>query len=802
MPKNPFQSNVVEIRQEDLKENEFSQAGVQASETFRIDAQEGQVVGSRGELTGFVKKEFGSERKSYEAVLNVEKDRVTLKQVKDLKEKVDFLDPTNMIRTEAEWEINDCKKSLEGLGERNESNSVEFDKLTQLSASLQQKFEENEAQAAEAKTKLANLCEGIDEEGNKVEGLGEKASAILLINEIRTLTAQMDFRSPQNGTRLGIQQSLDRAQSYLDDLGSRTEENAKAYDEYAQNRDRIQRDVDRLNPIAEAAEAKLSNLLKGINIDGQEVEGLSEQAQVVAKALSQQKAAMAVAGTSGMLYDGLEFQTNVKLGGDRQLLTRAVASTAVDRLFGTNVIAEEKFGVDEKGNVVGVSVQAEGCGVKGDYRSPDDGIKRECVLLTDYSKPAIQQGLAALEAVDYITGQVDRHCGNIFVDPDSGKVTGIDNDLAFPKVDRESLTLGATFKGTEGLPRILDQATADKIMAVTPDQLRATLQGVQKPGAGETLGPREIEGAVQRLQQLQAAIRNPAAVQRPEWEHSADNLTAEERAKLQNHPPFQVVPKFTPEHHAAALEYQDLRFKAATGVKMSEAESASQLAEFNRTSYAGSIEGQTKLIGKNMAEGRGNSFGTRPDNTITPIARNPALAANQNIASDQFTKLAEQMHESVIRNPGQLNNNELTTKITSLQAEMARLDAKMAEYKERQSKPTLGDRFRGLLGGGTKRVLEGKAEVAKTALEAKKQELDQAVEEALQPHLKEMEEVSRQVSRSRQPVERVGAALRHSQEHEHHHHNANSVGGSGEIDLSHEKKDVRGPKQSQSHPHH
>ena len=36
-----------------------------------------------------------------------------------------------------------------------------------------------------------------------------------------------------------------------------------------------------------------------------------------------------------------------------------------------------------------------------------------------------------LQLIDALTGQVDRHGGNIFVDPKTGKVTGIDNDAAF-----------------------------------------------------------------------------------------------------------------------------------------------------------------------------------------------------------------------------------------------------------------------------------------------------------------------------------------------------------------------------------
>ena len=51
----------------------------------------------------------------------------------------------------------------------------------------------------------------------------------------------------------------------------------------------------------------------------------------------------------------------------------------------------------------------------------------------DLSNPETQKGLNQLQWFDALIGNTDRHSGNILVDPATGKVVGIDNDLAFGK---------------------------------------------------------------------------------------------------------------------------------------------------------------------------------------------------------------------------------------------------------------------------------------------------------------------------------------------------------------------------------
>ncbi len=49
----------------------------------------------------------------------------------------------------------------------------------------------------------------------------------------------------------------------------------------------------------------------------------------------------------------------------------------------------------------------------------------------DFENPVTQKEFADLQLIDYLTGQTDRHPGNIYVDSETGEVTGIDNDQAF-----------------------------------------------------------------------------------------------------------------------------------------------------------------------------------------------------------------------------------------------------------------------------------------------------------------------------------------------------------------------------------
>ena len=112
--------------------------------------------------------------------------------------------------------------------------------------------------------------------------------------------------------------------------------------------------------------------------------------------------------------------------------------------------------------------------------------------------------LADLQIVDYLSGNVDRHGGNMsyIVDKETGKIVDIqafDNDTSFGIVP---LRKKGIFRqaGTESLGVITD-TMAQKIMKIKPEMMKFTLRG-------RGLSEEEIQEACQRLETLQDAIRN------------------------------------------------------------------------------------------------------------------------------------------------------------------------------------------------------------------------------------------------------------------------------------------------------
>lgn len=126
-----------------------------------------------------------------------------------------------------------------------------------------------------------------------------------------------------------------------------------------------------------------------------------------------------------------------RLKEDPKLLARQVVSSRLADALRIDVIPTEIFseakgqGAQEK-DIIGISAKVPGVAVKD-----TDVSKRVLHRNLEFENANTQKSFSTLQLFDAFVGQVDRHGGNIFVDPKTGKAYGIDPDLAFPKGHNE-----------------------------------------------------------------------------------------------------------------------------------------------------------------------------------------------------------------------------------------------------------------------------------------------------------------------------------------------------------------------------
>jgi hypothetical protein len=122
----------------------------------------------------------------------------------------------------------------------------------------------------------------------------------------------------------------------------------------------------------------------------------------------------------------------------------------------------------------------------------------------NFRDPRIQKGLFDLQLFDAISGQDDRHGANIYIDPQTGQVSGIDDDWSFGKgvpVAKQ----GEPGTKYVGLPALVDEGTAEQILALDPQDLREEL--LARVNDSKELSDKEIDDARLRLEGVQDHLR-------------------------------------------------------------------------------------------------------------------------------------------------------------------------------------------------------------------------------------------------------------------------------------------------------
>jgi hypothetical protein len=190
-----------------------------------------------------------------------------------------------------------------------------------------------------------------------------------------------------------------------------------------------------------------------------------------------------------------------ELENDPNLLARQVASSRLDRKLGMGVTAHEIYSKDTDGNDIGITGMAKGTQA---MENAKDG--KQVHNEFNFRDPRIQKGLADLQLMDALTGQLDRHLGNIFIDRQTGQVTGIDNDMSFASNKSGSNVMAQNslldqFKGSKDKMKFdikrVDASSAKKILKLSEDDFKEILKG--KSTDPEHIDETAIKNAVYRL---------------------------------------------------------------------------------------------------------------------------------------------------------------------------------------------------------------------------------------------------------------------------------------------------------------
>ena len=205
-----------------------------------------------------------------------------------------------------------------------------------------------------------------------------------------------------------------------------------------------------------------------------------------------------------MLY--VEGKSNLCTDIDANIDKRNSAMSAMTNLIGKpNLLAKaEPMIMMQNGKAVAGTFMENAVG-KDAYHLPEGDPMREYDGDV-YDNPEVFADIAAMQALDYICGNIDRHEGNMFYQfgTVNGKqkligITGIDNDLSFgttPVITKGRV--GNTWIKPEQFG-VLDANTAQNILAINQSVLQTTLRGYG-------LSEKEINAAWERTKHLQEKI--------------------------------------------------------------------------------------------------------------------------------------------------------------------------------------------------------------------------------------------------------------------------------------------------------
>jgi hypothetical protein len=167
----------------------------------------------------------------------------------------------------------------------------------------------------------------------------------------------------------------------------------------------------------------------------------------------------------------------------------------------SGVLARTKFGV-HAGKAGQVMDFVKGTSLKSEYESRSKSELRDFYR----SRWKVVRDLQHLQMIDYITGQLDRHYGNIMIS--GSRAIGIDHDFSFGSVATGSISRLARINGqvhNKGLPQFITKQFARKIKRMKPEKLEKQVKG--------KILPAEVAAVKNNLVAAQTAIDAKKVVQ-------------------------------------------------------------------------------------------------------------------------------------------------------------------------------------------------------------------------------------------------------------------------------------------------
>jgi len=186
---------------------------------------------------------------------------------------------------------------------------------------------------------------------------------------------------------------------------------------------------------------------------------------------------------------------------------REVAMARIDMLLDANLISKanlaiKRTGISQLPQLGSVAKGAKGKEVDKYNRVDDQNAHPRTNDTIAKDDPSLMSKLNALQMIDFIAGQVDRHQGNYMIEVDGGGnvigVTGIDNDMSFGTKDTGSMGQRGA-RQLPGLGMYFDKDMANKILALDPFIVRLALS--------DLLTAPEVNATVERIQLLQQQIQ-------------------------------------------------------------------------------------------------------------------------------------------------------------------------------------------------------------------------------------------------------------------------------------------------------